>query len=373
MAGRILTLQRQARELGRLRTGYTDVSGKKPRPVKSETWVVTSHAEHYVRAAAEVWGGTPEKWQPLGNGAAQWRVITDAPTLDAVLPPGDPLSQSYELWSRGGAQRRCDGMTESLSDEPCVCRAQWGDAFHEVAPRDEACKVTTRLNVILPSMPDIGAWRVETHSYYSANEMAAAVDVMKGSIGDAAMIPVRLRIEQRTRVAAGQTKHFPVVAVELRGATAGQLLAGNTSAVAIGGAERQAIEAGTAAAPGGRDFVAEIQAAESREKVVEVWGAAKAAANHGVPVDATAVESAARTRVAELEPPVDTPPPPDAPPAGQSVDGLWMQIIAAWPGDSTAEIEVAFAKRYEGLLPDSADVAQLAEFLAAVQAGQVRA
>lgn len=370
MAGRILTLQRQARELGRLRTGYTDTSGSKPRPVKSATWVVTSHAEHYVRAAAEVWGGTPEKWQPLGNGAAQWRVITEAPTLDAVLPPGDPLSQSYELWSKGGAQRRCDGMTESLSDEPCLCRAQWGEQFHESAPRDAACKVTTRLNVILPEMPDIGAWRVETHSYYSANEMAAAVDVMKGAIGDAAMIPVRLRIEQRTRVAQGKTKQFPVVAVELRGATAGELLAGNTQAVAIGGPERQAIEAGT------RDYIAEIAAAGSRADVEKVWRAAKAA---GVP-NLAEIEDAARERIERARADQQGRPAADAPSAdapaaagAPSVDDLWMQIVMAWPGDSTAEIETAFAKRYEGLLPDSADVAQLAEFLAAVQAGQVTA
>lgn len=270
MSGRILTLQRQARELGRLRTGYSvpnEDPNKRPRAVRSQTWIISSHAEHYVQAAAEVWGGTVEKWQPQGNGAAQWRVITEANSLDAILPPGDPLSQAYELWTKGGAQRRCDGMTESLSDQPCFCRQQWGDAFWERAPKDAACKITTRLNVILPEMPDIGAWRVETHSYYSANEMAAAVDVLKGSIGDQALIPVRLRIEQRTRVANGQTKHFPVVAVELRGGTAGQVLAGSVQTVAIGGGQapeegQAAIEgpkpapAGPSAVPSAEDFLA---------------------------------------------------------------------------------------------------------------------
>jgi hypothetical protein len=176
MGSRIITLQRQARELGRLRTGYSvpnEDPKKRPRAVRSQTWIISSHAEHYVQAAAEVWGGKVEKWQPQGNGAAQWRVITEAPSLDAILPPGDPLSQAYETWSAGGAQRRCDGMTETLSDSPCLCRAQWGENFHEVAPRDRACKMTTRLNVILPEMPDIGAWRVETHSYHAANEIAA--------------------------------------------------------------------------------------------------------------------------------------------------------------------------------------------------------
>src|SRR5689334_4731578 len=116
MGSRIITIQRQARELGRLRTGT--FNGRYPE--RSSTWIVSSHAEHYVEAAAQIWGGTPEKWQPQGNGAAQFRVITQAVSLDAILPPGDPLSQSYESWSRGGCQRRCDGVSEELSGEPCL-------------------------------------------------------------------------------------------------------------------------------------------------------------------------------------------------------------------------------------------------------------
>src|SRR5688572_24225369 len=277
MGSRIITLQRQARELGRLRTGYSVPNAdpaKRPRAVRSQTWIISSHAEHYVQAAAEVWGGQVEKWQPQGNGAAQWRVMTEASSLDAILPPGDPLSQSYELWSAGGAQRRCDGMTETLSDSPCLCRAQWGENFHEVAPRDRACKMTTRLNVILPEMPDIGAWRVETHSYHAANEIAAAVDVLNGSIGSEALIPVRLRIEQRTRVAQGKTKQFPVVAVELRGATAGQVLAGSaqglslgasTAPAAVASGKRAEIESSPAPTATAEDFIAAAQGASSLE------------------------------------------------------------------------------------------------------------
>lgn len=412
MAGRILTLQRQARELGRLRTGT--FNGRHPE--RSSTWIVTSHAEHYVHAAADTWGGTPEQWQPQGNGAQQWRVVTEQAALDAILPPGDPLSQSYEQWSKGGCQRRCDGMSEELSSQPCLCRAQWGDAFHEVAPRDVACKMTTRLNVILPDMPDIGAWRVETHSYYSANEMSAAVDVLKGAIGEAAMIPIRLRIEQRTRVAEGQTKHFPVVAVELRGATAGQVLAGAAPAIgAVGQGSRPALEAS------GMDFLALIRAAESRDAVLLLWQQARDA---GV-ANGAEVELAAIKRVAVLAGPgahlkaaaeartsaeltarleaaqaagfatnlLDADDPvaqafvqrrtdlagadgqaAASQPAREAVDAeaLWAQVVAAWPGDRTSEIEDAFAARYEGVHPGSGTPEQLRQFLADVQAGTVK-
>lgn len=388
MGSRIITLQRQARELGRLRTGYSvpnEDPTKRPRAVRSQTWIVSSHAEHYVQAAAEIWGGTVEKWQPQGNGAPQWRVITEAPSLDAILPPGDPLSQSYELWSAGGAQRRCDGMTETLSDSPCLCRAQWGDAFHETAPLGKACKMTTRLNVILPEMPDIGAWRVETHSYHAANEIAAAVDVLKGSIGEAALIPVRLRIEQRTRVAQGKTKQFPVVAVELRGGTAGQVLAGAVQAPAVGASSAPAIEGGSQPqatpaqdpAPTAEDFLIRARAAATWDEFKVIWKEAAQARVSPTPAqeeEMTAIGKRLKTAAETSSPAREE---PQAPPAQSQVtapaadaDLLWQQIVAAWPG-TTTELNTAFAQVMGGLTPDSASEAELDTFLNKLRAGEL--
>ncbi|WP_436759410.1 recombination directionality factor [Streptosporangium sp. V21-05] len=393
MGSRIITLQRQARELGRLRTGYSvpnEDPKKRPRAVRSKTWIVSSHAEHYVQAAAEVWGGQVEKWQPQGNGAAQWRVMTAAESLDAILPPGDPLSQAYETWSAGGAQRRCDGMTESLGDQPCVCRAQWGELFWENAPRDKACKMTTRLNVILPEMPDIGAWRVETHSFYSANEMAAAVDVLKGSIGEQALIPVRLRIEQRTRVAQGKTKQFPVVAVELRGSTAGQVLAGAAQVVPVGtgsvepvpaaaavaGGSRTAIEGGQSATPVGptaEEFLAQARTATTFAQFKAIWdeaGAARVSPSEAQVAEMKAIGARlkdAAPAAVEQAPPT----PPAAPAAGPSeADALWQQIVAVWPG-TTSELNTAFAQVMGGVAPDTASEAELDEFLKKLKAGEL--
>lgn len=372
MGSRIITLQRQARELGRLRAGYTDASGSKPRPVRSKTWIVTSHAEHYVRAAADIWGGTPEKWQPLGNGAQQWRVITDTPTLDAILPPGDPLSQDYESWSRGGAQRRCDGMTETLSDSPCVCRAQWGDLFHEVAPRDQACKITTRLNVILPEMPDIGAWRVETHSYYAANEMAAAVDVIKGAIGADALIPISLRIEQRTRVAQGQTKQFPVIAVELRGATAGQILSGVVPAAVIAAEQRAAIEAGKGMTP---EIVLEAaKAATTLAQWREAWTAAQTAGILSPALKAALAEIGEALKSSEDEAPDAAPPAIARPAPMRTPDELWADIVnTAGPEWTMSALEDAFAERSGGVHPSTATAEQLDVFLFDLRTGYVKA
>lgn len=330
MPGRILTIQRQARELGRLRSGYTD--GR--RPVRSETWIVTSPAEHYVEAAAAEWGGKPEKWQPLGNGAQQWRVITEAVAIDAIMPPGDPLSQCYEMWNRGGCARRCDGITDLLGDQPCVCRAQFGDTFYE-QPKDKVCSATTRLNVILPQMPDVGVWRMETHSHWAANEIAAHVDLVRTATGGDRAVPIRLRIEQRQRVAGGKTKKFPVVAVELRGVTAGQVLAG-TVLGAVGAAPAAAIGSDAPAAiASGRtrpamsideqDTVIDgLGAVTSADELRVLWGElTKAYSLHN---DDPVVMSL-KARAAELQ---------DAP-AGDvaDADAMWQKVLAAVPADWT--------------------------------------
>ncbi|MFD5058224.1 hypothetical protein [Streptomyces sp. NPDC058394] len=224
MGSRILTDQKQARELGRLRTGWSVPNPdpkKRPRPVKSKTWVLSSHAEHYVAAAAEAWGGKVERWQPQGNGAPQFRVITEAEQIDALLPPGDPLSQNNEMWNKGGCMRRCNGQTELISRQPCLCMREFGEDWYllrqDTYKKDKVCAATSRLSVVLEDMPDVGVWRAETHSFYAANEMAGTVDMVLSGTGGEGVVPVTLRIEPRTRVAGGQTKHFPVVVVEVRG------------------------------------------------------------------------------------------------------------------------------------------------------------
>lgn len=353
MAGRILSMQRQARELGRLRTGYTD--GR--RPVRSDTWIVTSHAEHYVQAAAEAWGGSVESWQPQGGGAPQWRVRTDTDSLDALLPSGDPLSQSMELWSGGGCARRCDGVTEMQSDRPCLCRAQFGEDFH-LQPKGTVCAATTRLNVFLPEMPDVGVFRMESHSFFAAQEIAGAVDLIKSAVGAETVVPIRLRIEQRMRKSNGQTKKYPVIVVELRGITTGQVLGGNI----LGAPQREAIEAvkprAIEAAPVKVDvdnIRAAILTAPSVDDLRAMWDDAKAAGLTGLVLEC----------VKNFEGAEKTPSNPDAAAnVGQNADQVWQRILAAVPEDwTTSQVEADFRKEI-GVAAEDADAEQMVQYLA---------
>ena len=269
MGARLLNIQRRAAEHGRLRTGYTQGN----RPMRSATWVVTSHSEEHVRTAAGLWGGDVEQWSPLNSTITQWRVITKAASIEALITPGDPLSQYNEMWSAGGCQRRCDGQTEQLTRQPCLCARQFGEDWH-TQPKGRVCSATSRFNVMLPDISGMGMWRAETHSFYAASEWGGMVDIILAGTDGKGFVPVNLRIEPRQVVREGKTKKFPVVVVELRGVTPRQALAGPMNAATAldpAGQARAAIEAPRP------DYLANAQAALTVDDVQDVYRTAFAA------------------------------------------------------------------------------------------------
>lgn len=270
MGSRLLNIQRRAAEHGRLRTGYTQGN----RPVKSATWVVTSHSEEHVRAAAELWGGEAEQWTPLNSNITQWRVITKASSIEALITPGDPLNQYNEMWSAGGCQRRCDGETELLSRQSCLCARQFGEDWH-TQPKGRVCSATSRFNVMLPDLSGMGMWRAETHSFYAASEWGGMVDMVLAGTDGKGFVPVTLRIEPRQVVREGKTKKFLVVVVELRGVTPRQALAGPMStAMALDPSGTRAVAALEAPRP---DYLALAAGALTVDDVGDVYRDANAA------------------------------------------------------------------------------------------------
>ncbi|MEV8349014.1 hypothetical protein ACFVTT_15845 [Streptomyces niveus] len=267
-------MKAQAAELGRIRTGYSRPHQDPKRrriPVKSETFLLSSHSRQYIERAAELYGGDVEEWTPQNTKISQYRVITRVRELHAILPAGDPLSQSNELWSGGGCARRCDGVTEDLTRRPCLCLAEHGEDWHE-QPTGTVCKPTSRINVMLADMPDLGVWRYETHSYYAADAMAGGIDTVLQATDGKSPMPLRMWIEQRTIVRRGKTKNFPVVMVvpsipKLRHALSGPL---SMAAALDPGTlvDRPAIEAAPAAMP---DYAAEARMCPTVEAAREVW------------------------------------------------------------------------------------------------------
>ncbi|MFJ3173761.1 hypothetical protein ACIPJK_23680 [Streptomyces roseus] len=321
MGSRLVNIQRRAAEHGRLRTGYTQ--GNKP--MRSSTWVITSHSEEHVRTAAGLWGGDPQSWTPLNSKIEQWRVITKASSIEALITPGDPLNQYNEMWSAGGCQRRCDGATELLTRQPCICARQFGEDWH-AQPKGRVCSATSRLNVMLPDLSGMGLWRAETHSFYAASEWGGMVDMVLAGTDGRGFVPVTLRIEPRQVVRDGQTKRFPVVVVELRGITPRQALAGPIStALALDPTGSRAVAAIEAPRP---DYLADAEAALTVDDVQDVYRAAHAAGH----LDEPLVE-ALKARAEELKAPA-----PEAGP-GPDEDGAYeVEVVednespaAGWP------------------------------------------
>jgi hypothetical protein len=273
MGSRILTMKRQAAELGRIRTGYSrpNPKGGRPIPVRSKTFILTTHSRDYATAAANLYGGTVEQWTPQNTTIAQYRVITEATELRAILPAGDPLSQANEMWTGGGCARRCDGETEQLSRQPCICLARYGEDWHLRKP-DEVCRPTSRITVMLPDLPDLGVWRLETKSYYAADAMAGGVDTVLQATDGRGLMPVRMWIEQRKSVRNGETKNYPVVMVVPSLPTLRQALSGPLSTAAAldpASAGRAAIEAPRP------NYVAEARACRTVEDARNVWRRAR--------------------------------------------------------------------------------------------------
>jgi hypothetical protein len=183
----ILGLQRRIREVGRIRLGTSTPSGNSKRPRKLDKFRFTSPDRGVIEAVAALLGGTAQEWD--NNGAVQWEVFTEANEVKILLPPNASdmsFSQFYEQWAKGFCSHRCDGERNQARDTACTCD-----------PENRACKPTTRLSVLVPEIPGLGLWRLESHGYYAAVELAGAVELIGQMAGARSMIPARLRLERR--------------------------------------------------------------------------------------------------------------------------------------------------------------------------------
>ena len=218
----IIDLQKRLHEAGRIRIGrQIESRGGKKRPAALDVFRFTSPDRQRIADIAKLYGGTVTTWD-APSGRKDFEVITEADKIPVVVPPSAmAFSQSYELWSAGGCKRRCDGVTESISDGPCLCDAE-----------NRQCEPHTRLSVMLRDVPGLGLWRLDTQGYYAAVELQGSVEVINLAAGKGHMLPATLRLDKRTSKRAEEgTRHYvvPVLDIEV---TSGQLLMGTIAAVA---------------------------------------------------------------------------------------------------------------------------------------------
>lgn len=221
-------VQRRMMQLGRVRLGEKSAKGA---PVKLDRFRFTSASRTLLEAVAAMHGGTVTEWDGAPD-EGYFQVTTNATRLDIILPPvysdedGSPTvpySQWFELWSGAGCQRRCDGITESLSAKLCLCDMEKVKAGGDAS----VCKVTTRVSFMLPDLPGLGVWRLDSHGWNAAVELPGTLEVLSAAARDSRFIPAVLSIQARTKKSPGQpTKKFVVPVIELPDVTVRQLASG---------------------------------------------------------------------------------------------------------------------------------------------------
>jgi hypothetical protein len=219
-----LDIQRRGQQIGRLRIGQqVKASNGKMRPARLDTFRFTTGSRTTAQAIAALYGGDVRDW------SGEFEVITGKSEIGVTVPPRDEVvSQWYEMWNKGGAMRRCDSQREQISGGPCLCpHASNPSDPDEVARKalersdlaklnpPQACKLVTRISVMIPDLPGLGVFRLDTGSFYAAVEIGDSAALMQVARDRGVFLPAILRIEQRQRVAGGQTKKFPVPVLEV--------------------------------------------------------------------------------------------------------------------------------------------------------------
>ena len=258
----LLDIQRRGQQIGRLRIGQqVQAANGRMRPTKLDTFRFTTQSRHAADAIAGLYGGTVRAWNN------EFEVITGQSAIGVTVPPRNQVvSQWYEMWSKGGCQRRCDSQIEQISGKPCLC-PHADDSTDLVAVENaaqersqlaglnppRACKPITRISVMIPDLPGLGVFRLDTGSYYAAVEIGDAAELLQVARDRGVFLPAVLRIEQRQRVAGGQTKKYPVPVLEVlstfRQITSGALEAGGITAQLppVPGQQPRALTAGATA------------------------------------------------------------------------------------------------------------------------------
>lgn len=193
----IVARQRALAPIGEIRLGAEKEEGKPPR--RLDTFRLTSQQKPLILRAAKHYGGEVEPWaSPSGDA---WQVVTDQPRLPVLVVVGYSLTLLYELWE-GAARctRRCDGITEFISQQPCICNSSGEDK----------CKIVTRFMVVLPELGTSLGWQLRSNGERAADELSGGMEIANQLAAGRAFVPAILRVTNRRSVGAGEVHRYVV-------------------------------------------------------------------------------------------------------------------------------------------------------------------
>lgn len=215
---KISDLSNRLPQAGRIRLGRKVVARNgKQAPGKLRTFRFTSSDAASLDRVADLYGGEPRRWEDKSS-PDKFELLTEASEVQVALPP-DPLGGTpiFELWEGGGCKRRCDGDLcvvprgggrdgEDPLEVPCICDREGL----------LACRVTTRLSVILPNVRFLGTWRVDSKGRNAAEELPGMVAGVQALQAQGGIVPAVLRLEERITWNEGRKQEYvvPVIGVD---------------------------------------------------------------------------------------------------------------------------------------------------------------
>jgi hypothetical protein len=283
----ILDLQKRLREVGRIRLGEQRRTEKgKSYPAKLTGFRFTSALPHVLEAVADVHGGDVRPWE---GHPGEFELYTQATELDVRVLPGHGVTAWWEQWSGGGLVRQCDGETINRGDgkgSPCKCPAELEERLAAGrANPPAACLPRTRLSCVLPEIPTIGSWVLTSTGVNAAVELPGIAELLEELTRKGAIVPARLRMDQRADVKGGQTRKYvvPVLDLELpmRRLEAIMMADRVDAAELVEPVVAPALPAGHTPIAGGRGTVQAAAALEAAQERREVPQGGKGAAPMG--------------------------------------------------------------------------------------------
>lgn len=212
----MLDIQKRHAEVFRLRLGDKSEKGF---PQKLTNAIrVTSPNQAVVAAFVDVYGGEVKAWEQ------QWEAYLPTMALPVLVLPGQSIVQWWESYRQTVCDRRCDGFTEQLSGQPCMCP---DDIVTRMATTG-ACRPMTRINIACPEVAVVGAGSLVTHGMIAAETLPQSVAIAEGALARGLMVPAMLRV-----IVHEGKKHYVVPQLEIVGVSLAQLETGEVERPAI--------------------------------------------------------------------------------------------------------------------------------------------
>lgn len=210
----MLDIQRRHAEVFRLRLGDKSEKGF---PQKLTNAIrVTSPNQAVVAAFADVYGGEVRPWE------AQWEAYMPTMALPVMVLPGQSITQWWESYKKTVCERRCDGETEQLSGQPCMCPPDITTRMSTAG----ACRPITRINVACPEVAVVGAGSLVTHGMIAAETLPQSVAIAEAALSRGLMVPAILRV-----IVHEGKRHYVVPQLEIVGVSIASLDSGEAPAL----------------------------------------------------------------------------------------------------------------------------------------------